>query len=148
MKNKKTIGAGVGVMILKKGKILLGKRHSEAKKASSALHGEGSWTMPGGKLDFGETFNNLAYRETLEETGIKINKNKLELISVANHIVKDAHFVTLGFLCREFKGKPKVMEPDEIVEWRWFSLKKLPKPLYFPSKTILESYRKKEIYKS
>ena len=45
---------GVGVMILKDGNILLGHRNTDAAKASSALHGEGTWTMPGGKLDFHE----------------------------------------------------------------------------------------------
>jgi len=36
--------------------------------------------------------------ETLEETGIKIDREKLEIISVTNDIIKDAHFVTIGFL--------------------------------------------------
>lgn len=54
---KKRVGAGIGVMILnKESKVLLGKRHYDPQKADSELHGEGSWTMPGGKLEFGETF--------------------------------------------------------------------------------------------
>ena len=138
--------AGFGVMLMQDKKILLGKRHHDPVKASSDLHGEGTWTMPGGKLDFQETFENGAYREVLEETGIKINKNHLELISVTNDIVSDAHYVTLGFLCKEFKGEPKLMEPEEITEWQWFTLKKLPIPIYPPSYQIIRHFLDKNIY--
>src|SRR4030065_402019 len=93
---------GVGVIILKDNKILLGKRHEDPEKADSLLHGEGTWTLPGGKLDFGEALEDCAFREANEETGIEINKDKLKLISVTNDIVHDAHFITLGFLAEEF----------------------------------------------
>ncbi len=66
------IGVGFGVLLLKDGKMLLGKRHEDPSKASSALHGEGTWTMPGGKLHFRESFEEGAKREVLEETGIKL----------------------------------------------------------------------------
>lgn len=75
-------GVGFGVMILKEGKVLLGKRHEDPEKADSLLHGAGTWTMPGGKLHFKESFEEGAYREVLEETGIKIDPDKLKLISL------------------------------------------------------------------
>jgi len=126
--------------MLRNGKVLLGKRHSDPKKADSELHGEGSWTMPGGKLEFGETFEDGAVREVLEETGIKIRKTDLSFISVSNDIVEDAHFVTIGFLCTRSKGDASVLEPNEITEWGWFSLDALPSPLFFPSKKIFDNY--------
>ena len=61
------------MMILKKGKVLLGHRHEDPVKASSLLHGEGTWTMPGGKLHFQENLKGGAIREVLEETGIKVS---------------------------------------------------------------------------
>ncbi|MDP3093533.1 MAG: NUDIX domain-containing protein [bacterium] len=142
--NKKP-GIGVGVMILRDDKVLLGKRHSDPQKADSELHGEGRWTMPGGKLHFGEKLKEAAFRETFEETGIRINQEKLEIISVADDMVEDAHFVTIGFLCKDFEGEAKVMEPDEITEWQWFSLNNLPEPIYFPSKGIIEHYLEKSL---
>ena len=141
--NKK-VGVGFGVMILKDGKVLLGHRHQDPEKASSALHGEGTWTMPGGKLNFQEDLKKGAVREVLEETGIAA-KN-LEVISVSNDIVSDNHFVTIGFLCEEFEGEPKVMEPNEITEWKWFDLNNLPSPLYPPSEKIIKNYLAKKIY--
>lgn len=143
---KKRMGIGFGVMMLKDGKVLLGHRHEDAEKASSLMHGEGTWTMPGGKLDFGESFEDGAFREALEETGIKINKEKLKVVSITNDIVSDAHFVTLGLLCEEFEGEARIMEPDEITEWKWFSLNDLPKPIFFPSEKVLKNYLSGRVY--
>lgn len=142
---EKKVGAGIGIMILKDNKVLLGRRHDDPEKASSLLHGEGTWTMPGGKLHFGESFEEGAKRETFEETGIKISK--VEVISVSNEIVHDAHFVTIGVLCKDFEGEPKVMEPDEIVEWKWFPLDKRPEKIFFPSEKIIKNYLEKKFYK-
>ena len=129
MEEKKKIGVGFGIMILKNGKLLLGKRHENPEKASSLLNGAGTWTMPGGKLEFGETFEKGAKREALEETGITLNKVKV--ICVNQDIIETAHFITIGLFSDTFSGEPKVMEPDEIIEWRWFSLNNLPSPIYF-----------------
>lgn len=137
-------GVGFGVMILRRGKVLLGHRNENPEKASSLLHGEGSWTMPGGKLNFQEELKKGAIREVLEETGIKV-KN-LKVISISNDIVTDAHFLTIGFLTEDFEGEPKVMEPEEITEWNWFDLNALPSPLYFPSGKIIKNYLARKIY--
>ena len=144
---EKRVGAGIGVMLIKDGKVLLGKRHEEPKKASSSLHGEGTWTLPGGKLDFGESFEDAAFREVLEETGIKIDKKSLRMISIANDRVSDAHFITIGFLAEYFSGEPEAMEPDEITEWRWFSFSALPKPIFPPSEKMIKNYLEGKIYK-
>ena len=141
--NKK-IGVGFGVLILKNEKILLGKRHTDPIKASSDLHGEGTWTMPGGKLHFGETFEEGARREVMEETGIQVGK--LRCISLSNNIVRDAHFVTVGFLCEDFNGEAKVKEPDEITEWKWFDIEKLPAPMFPPSQEVLSNYLRDQFY--
>ena len=143
IKNKK-VGVGFGVFLKKGNKILLGKRHIDPKKADSELHGEGTWTMPGGKLEYGETFEEGAAREVFEETGITLKKVKV--ICINNDKNEYAHFVTIGLFSEDFRGEPKVMEPDEITEWRWFDLNNLLSPLYFPSAKIVENYNKGEFY--
>ena len=141
----KVARAGVGVMLINdEGKVLLGRRHEDSAKAGSQLHGEGSWTMPGGKLDFGDGLKEGAAREVLEETGIKTRK--LEILSVNNELVHDAHFITIGFLCRDFEGEPKVLEPDEITEWGWFPLDALPDPMFPPSMKMVNNYKSKQIF--
>lgn len=140
---EKKIGTGIGIMILKNGKILLGKRHEDPEKADSILKGAGTWTMPGGKLHFGESFEKGAIREVEEETGIILNKT--EVICINNDQVEDAHFITTGLLA-ETDQEPKVLEPDEITEWKWFPLDNLPSPIYFPSAKLLENYKNKQFY--
>ena len=142
--DKPKVGVGFGVMILKDNKILLGKRHENPEKASSMLRGAGTWTMPGGKLEFEETFEEGAKREVMEETGIRLNDSRV--ICVNQDIIESAHFVTIGLFSEDFEGEPRVMEPDEITEWKWFDLNELPKPLFFPSKKVLDNYFRKEFY--
>lgn len=146
MQENTNIGAGFGVMLLHENKILLGLRHTDPKKADSELHGEGTWTMPGGKLHFGESFEVGAQREMFEETGMRIDTKDLEVISLSNDMVSDAHFITVGMLCKKFQGEPKVMEPDEITEWQWFDLNTLPKNIFFPSARVLKNYTSKRFY--
>lgn len=146
MEEKPRPKVGVGIMLWKDNKVLLGKRNDDAEKASSDLHGEGMWTMPGGKLDFHETLIDGAYREVLEETGIKINKDKLKIISVADEIVPDNHYVTIGFLCEDFEGEAKTLEPEEMTEWKWFALDNLPRNLYKPSANVIKAFLNKKIY--
>ena len=142
--NKKKVGAGFGVMIMKDGRVLLGRRHSDPEKADSELHGEGTWTMPGGKLEYGESFEDGAKREVREETNLLLKDVKV--ICVNNDKNEFAHFVTVGLFSDNFSGEPRVMEPDEIVEWKWFDLDNLPTPMYFPSVKVAENYKKKLFY--
>lgn len=144
MIDKPKVGVGFGVMILRDGKVLLGKRHDDPEKASSLLDGAGKWTMPGGKLYFGETFEQGARRETKEETGLILRK--LKLIAINNDIIETAHFITAGLLCEDFEGEPQVLEPDEITEWKWFDLNEIPSPMYFPSAKLLENYKSERFY--
>ena len=131
-------------MMLRNNKVLLGKRHVDPKKADSELHSGGTWTMPGGKLEFGESFEEGAIREVMEETGmILINPR---VICVNNDLNEHAHFVTIGLFSEDFKGGPNVIEPDEITEWDWFTLDNLTKNVFFPSLKLLENYHKKQFY--
>jgi 8-oxo-dGTP diphosphatase len=140
----KKVGAGFGVILEKDGKILLGKRHPDPDKADSAFRSAGEWSLPGGKLDWGESFEDGAIREVKEETGIDI-KNP-EVISVHNCMNEHAHFMTVGLVAHEWTGEAQVMEPDEMTEWGWFPLDNLPSPRYFPSFEVIENYLQKKFY--
>jgi len=132
-------------MVLHNGKVLLGRRHEDPAKADSELHGEGTWTMPGGKLDFQERLYECMAREVKEETGMEVLG--ADVISVTDDIAGDKHFVTVGFLVNKFAGEPKVMEPDEITEWRWFSLDALPERVFPPSLKVIKNYLARSVYK-
>src|SRR5204862_2421460 len=53
---------GVGVLVVRDGKVVIGRRTSP--------HGRGTWSAPGGKAEPGETDEETARRELLEETGL------------------------------------------------------------------------------
>lgn len=59
---------GVGVMVLKDGKVLLSKRKGS--------HGSGEYAFPSGHLEYMEGFEECARRETKEECGIEIQNIK------------------------------------------------------------------------
>ncbi|MEA2701809.1 MAG: 8-oxo-dGTP diphosphatase [Candidatus Parcubacteria bacterium] len=141
---KKRVGAGFGVVLEKDGKILLGMRHPDPDKADSAFRSAGEWCLPGGKLEWGETFEEGAIREVQEETGITIKDP--QVISVHNCKNEHAHFMTVGLVARKWEGEARVMEPDEIIQWDWFPLTDLPQPRYFPSFEVIENYLKKAFY--
>ena len=141
---KKIVGTGFGVILEEDGVVLLGRRHTDPDKADSAFKSAGEWCIPGGKLDWGESLEEGAIREVREETGIEIKNPKV--ISVHNCMNEHAHFVTVGLVAKKWSGKAKIMEPDEIEEWKWFPLDDLPSPRYFPSFEVIENYLKREFY--
>ena len=142
----KKVGAGFGVIVIKENKVLLGKRHDDPEKADSEMSGEGTWTMPGGKLEYGESFEEGAIRELKEETNM--TAHEVKVICVENSVAPNAQFVTIGLLSTKFEGEPQVTEPDEIVEWRWFELDNLPEKVFLPSLYVLERYLDGNFYKA
>jgi 8-oxo-dGTP diphosphatase len=140
MTDSRRVGAGIGVMLLKEGKVLLGRR------LTSELDGSESWTMPGGHIEFGETFEETTKREVLEETAIIVRS--VRVLCVNNEKTERAHYVTVGTIAESFVGEPKVMEPDTITEWRWFQIDKLPARVFEPSRSILDCYLKGEVSKT
>jgi len=95
------------------------------------------------KPDLGEGLVSGAIRETAEETNL-VPANP-GLVSVGNETGHDAHFITLGFVSKQFKGELKAMEPDEITEWVWFDLYSLPGPMFPPTMKMINNYKSKRI---
>ena len=137
-------GIGVGVMIINDNKILLGLRNPSKKKASSEIKGGGTWTMPGGKVEFMEKLVDAAKRELEEETSLKATK--IDFLCISDDMTDTAHYVTAGFLVKEYSGEVKTMEPDTILEWKWFDLNDLPSNIYKPSLKCIEKYLNGIIY--
>jgi 8-oxo-dGTP diphosphatase len=121
---------GVGVIIIKEGKVLLGKRKN--------AHGSGTWSTPGGHLEFGESLEECAEREVLEETGLHI-KN-IRCGPFTNDIMVDEakHYITIFMVTDYCSGNPEVLEPERCEMWQWFRWDALPQPLFLPIQNLLE----------
>ena len=121
---------GVGVFVRKEGKILVGKRKGS--------HGAGTWALPGGHLEGGESFEECCKREILEETGLII-KN-ISPVVFTNDVFQDEgfHYVTLFFTSDYESGELVVGEPHECEEWRWVSLSHIPRPIFLPLSNALD----------
>src|SRR5687767_6847471 len=92
---------GIGVMVLKDGKVLLAKRKGS--------HGDGDYSMPGGHLEFGESLIDCAIRETKEETGIEIESIRFVIVSNITYYT-NKHYVLIGFVADWKNGTPEVLE--------------------------------------
>jgi len=113
---------GVGVLIVKDGKILLGKR--------KGVCGDGLWSFPGGHLEWNESIESCAQREVLEETGLTISLPKKVTFINDIFLKEDKHYVTFYMIAEWVKGEATNMEPDKCEGWEWFSVDNLPEPLW------------------
>ena len=129
MKNQ--IKLGTHIIIINEAKeILLCKR---VKK-----FGFGEWILPGGHVEFQETFEQNLERECKEELGIKVKVGKL--VSVATNMKYENHYVIFTFLCESYSGKPERNEPHEHSEIKWFNVDNLPENLFISTKYALEDF--------
>lgn len=121
---------GVGVVIRRGGDVLLLRRHK--------VHGAGTWSTPGGYLEYGETPERCAAREVLEETGVTISSPSF--LAVTNDLFPDQHqhFITLWMLADYIEGTACSHAPDEATEVRWFPHNQLPAPLFLSLANLID----------
>lgn len=112
---------GVGCLVQKNNKILLGKRMGK--------HAKGYYAPPGGHLEFGESVEDCAARELLEETGLKALS--MTIGPWVENLLEDGqkHYITFFVTIDEFEGEVQLLEPDKCNGWEWFDLDNLPEPL-------------------
>jgi 8-oxo-dGTP diphosphatase len=122
---------GVGVMILKEDKVLLGKRKGS--------HGEGEYAFPGGHLEHMESFEECARRETKEECGIEIQNIRFQfLANVTKYAPK--HYVHIGLVVDWKNGEPEVLEPEACESWNWYEMDNLPEPMFAMCTIAIDAY--------
>jgi 8-oxo-dGTP diphosphatase len=119
---------GVGILITRGTELLLIRRHGS--------HGAGTWSPPGGHLDYGESPEQCAVREALEETGVEVADVRFRAVTNDFFESERRHYVTI-WMEGAYRAGVAVANLEEMSEVRWFSWKHLPTPLFLPLENLL-----------
>ena len=125
----------VSASIFKDGKVLLIQRaHPPA---------QGSWSVPGGRVEFGEPLHVALAREVREETGLEIEILGLagwrEVLPTTSGAGK--HFVVMSFAARWIAGEPVLN--GECDDFAWLPPDALgPRPLTPGLQEIVDAARR------
>ena len=128
---------GIGSLVMRDGKVLIGKRIGG--------HGSGTCMIPGGHLEFGESFEDAAIREATEETGLTDFEIK-GIVSLGNDIAFQKHYISIGVLLESLSGEPFNNEPEKAIEWQWLDPKKLPEPMFPHAEKVIKNYLTGKFY--
>lgn len=124
---------GTAMIITLDDKVLLMKRKGP--------HGHGTWSTPGGHLDFGETPEDGAAREAKEEMGVDVFDVRFRCVTNDFFEAEGQHYITI-WLDGKPVGEPTIAAEAEVEEIGWFAWDALPEPLFLP----LENLVKKNSY--
>lgn len=115
---------GVTVVIVKDGKIALGKRLK--------AYGYGQWQFAGGHLEMNETPEECAIRETFEETGLTVKNPKFLYFKNVINKEHKTHYCVLVYGVEWESGEFFISEEekDKVEAWEWFDLDKVPSPRF------------------
>ncbi|KAK2595648.1 hypothetical protein QQS21_006619 [Conoideocrella luteorostrata] len=128
------VGAAV-VISNNRGQFLFGKRKGS--------HGAGTWALPGGHIDHGESTFQCAVREVEEETGLKVKAVKPLVVTNDLWETLGRHYITIFVLAElvDPDAKPTIMEPNKCEEWKWMTWEDLgnmrQEDLFLPLRNFL-----------
>lgn len=125
------VGVGIGVLVVRDGKVLLGRRKGS--------HGAGTWSAPGGRLEYGESIEACARRELAEETSLVLGP--IVPGPYTNDVFPEVEeqYVTVFVVARQSTGEPANLEPNKCDGWAWFAWNDLPSPLFPPVQSLVLS---------
>ncbi len=117
---------GIGCVVVRDGKLLLVRNQ------------HGFWSTPGGHLDFGESPDACAGRETLEETGISVTN--VEFVAITNDMLTDVgkHYLTVWMRGDADSAPARIGDAAEINQLGWFAPGNLPRPLHIYFQNLVE----------
>ena len=122
------------IVITNDGKILL-VRHRKGPRQY--------WVLPGGRLEYGETFDECAVRELKEETGLDIKVNRLIYLSEAIAPDRSRHIVNIYLTASVIGGTLKLGDEPVLAGVDYVPMAELESSTLYPpvSKRILESVK-------
>ncbi|MDB5190203.1 MAG: hypothetical protein JWN49_529 [Parcubacteria group bacterium] len=121
----------VNIILIKDDKVLLARRFNTG-------YFDGDYEMPSGHMDGHETVRAAAVREALEETGVTIKEEDLEVAHVMHRFGEKYERIEFFLTASEWEGEPAVMESEECDDLQWFALDELPSNMIPKSKAGLQ----------
>ena len=127
-------GVGVAVLVTSEahpGCVIAGQRLSKG-------FGQGTYGLPGGRLEFGESFDDCARREMREECGINLLTTRLHSAVNVVDLEHGVHWVVPVIIATTAE-EPVNAEPDKCEGWAWYKYPDcIPGPLFGSLKVIVE----------
>ena len=134
-KRKSLVTTRVSVLIVENEKILLVKH----RKGDHEY-----WVLPGGRLEYGETFVDCAKREMKEETGLDIEPERFLFLSEAIAPDLSRHIVNVYLKAKVTGGTMRLGDEPILVDLDFQPLAGLEQTTLFPpiGKIICETFAK------
>lgn len=113
-------------------------------------HPKGVWGLPGGLMELGESTEDVARREALEETGLHIGELQLINIYSGPDYFTTAqngdqfYSVTAAYFTKDYSGKMEYDEKESMAI-KFFNLESLPEKMIGSHREVIEDYKKKFI---
>jgi len=120
---------GVALIIIKDNQVLLVKRKGS--------HGAGTWSTPGGHLEFGESPEQCAIREAQEETNVAVTDVRFKAVTNDVFEAEGKHYITIWMQAKFAASNPIINAEDEVADIGWFSWDALPQSLFLPLQNLL-----------
>ncbi|MFG2548202.1 NUDIX domain-containing protein [Streptomyces sp. NPDC048594] len=132
---------GVHLYLERDGQILLGLRHPDSAYAG------GSWHVLAGHCEQENAIDCLT-REAMEEAGLHIERQDVELVHVVHHIgqPKNPPRMSLFFRVRTWDGEPVLREPDKCTQWKFWDPAALPNDLVPYTRLAIAKIQNGELY--
>jgi 8-oxo-dGTP diphosphatase len=97
----------------------------------------GTWALPGGKIDFGETPVAALIRELREEIDIAAEIGPLVGVTSFVDALSGIHWISPIYRVSLWQGTPRIQEPDKHDGLIWADVHALPAPLMTPTREAL-----------